>query len=110
MRRQAESSICAARPVAEIVAALFALSREVADLVLMQAGATEMLDRLDVELRDRVILRKLDAPARDLHLQRRLLVEIEHVQREMACSEIDCGVERLAKRRAGLTRKPENQI
>src|SRR5947199_8023458 len=97
MRTDAEAEVRLAAPVTKVVPRFLAGTREVADLVLREPGRSEPLDRLDVQPRDVVLLRQRRPPARDLHLQRRLLVEVEHVQREMSDAERDRLIERCAK-------------
>ena len=110
MRAEAEAVVLAARPVAEVVATLLAGPREVADLVLAEPRASQSIDRFDVGRSGHLVIRNDRAAARDLHGERRLLFEIEHVQRDVPDSERDGFIERLSERLRGLVGQPRDQI
>ena len=97
MRAQSEAAIFAARPVAQVVTALLACPREVADLVLAESGVRETFDRAGVDRGDHFIVRNDRSAALDLHGKRRLLLEVEHVQRDVTDAERDRFIERLGE-------------
>src|SRR5204862_6286964 len=99
-----------APPVTEVVMALLARPREVADLVLPQSRGVKFFYRLQICGGDEVVIGKCRAPVRDLHGERRLLFEIEHVEREMTGAEVDGDVERFGERAGRLLRQSKDEI
>src|ERR1700674_3326410 len=95
MRAHAEAEVVAPGPVAEVVAALLSIAREVADLVLMEPRARERIHRSDIQRRDELVVRNHDTAALDEHLERSALLEVEHVERDVS----DAARDRLAERR-----------
>src|SRR5207253_8844262 len=74
---RAEAVILVAPPVMKVVAALLAGACEIADLVLRESGARKLLDRAQILVRGPFVIRKRDASAGHVLLQRAPLLQIE---------------------------------
>lgn len=94
VRTEPEAVILEAPPVAQIVTRHLARAREVADLVLRETGGGETLHHLDVEIGDQLFIGDAHHSAFDAAAQRRVFVEIEHVDGDVA----DAAGNRLAER------------
>src|SRR6266852_6118702 len=89
MCADAETVIWLPPPVAEVVPRFFAAPREVADLILREARAAEGIDHLDVQGSDQILIGQLHDAALDAPLQRGVLIEIEHVDRNVPDTAFD---------------------
>src|SRR5713226_4138766 len=105
MCADAETVIRLPPPVAQVVPRFFAAPREVADLILREARAAERIDHLDVQGGDQIHDAALDAPS-----QRGVLIEIEHVDRDVPDAAVDRLLNGGAKTFCGLIRQSEDQI
>src|SRR5205807_1285483 len=103
-----EAVILAAPPIAKIVTTFFPGAREIADFILLEAGAVERVDGEQIQLRDHIIVRKRRSTGGNLALQRCALLEIEHVKRNVTDAGCDRLVERFAKRIVRLLRQTED--
>src|SRR2546428_4203231 len=94
MRAEAEAVIVLPPPVAKVVSRLFAGPREVADFVLGEPGVSKRLDHLDIERADQLFVRQAHYAAFDAAPQRGVLVEVEHVNRNVTDAAGDRFIER----------------
>ena len=83
VRAAAEPEPLAVGPVFQVVARPAPRPRDVRDLVLLVAGRVEPLHRRQIHRRDVIVGRLRPAGARHLVLERRVRVDLEHVEREV---------------------------
>src|SRR5712691_3243614 len=110
MCADAETVIRLPPPVAQVVPRFFAAPREVADLILREARAAERIDHLDVQGGDQILVGQLHDAALDAPSQRGVLIEIEHVDRDVPDAAVDRLLNGGAKTFCGLIRQSEDQI